>query len=31
MGVRLVLPGSDLSFLQLAAGERAAAMRGFLA
>lgn len=30
MGVRLVLPGSDLSFLQLAAAERAAAMRACL-
>ena len=30
MGVRVVLPGSDLSFLQMAAGERAATMRGFL-
>jgi len=30
MGVRLVLPGSDFSFLQMAAAERAAAMRSFL-
>jgi 2-keto-3-deoxy-L-rhamnonate aldolase RhmA len=30
MGVRLVLPGSDLAFLQMAATERAATMRGFL-
>jgi 2-keto-3-deoxy-L-rhamnonate aldolase RhmA len=30
MGVRLVLPGSDLSMLQSAASETAAAMRGFL-
>jgi 2-keto-3-deoxy-L-rhamnonate aldolase RhmA len=30
MGVRLVLPGSDFSFLQMAAAERAATMRGFL-
>ena len=30
MGVRLVLPGSDLSFLQSAASERAATMRSFL-
>ncbi len=30
MGVRLVLPGSDLSFLQSAASERAAAMRAHL-
>ncbi len=30
MGVRLVLPGSDLSFLQSAASERAAAMRACL-
>ncbi len=30
MGVRLVLPGSDLGFLQSAAGECAAAMRGCL-
>ena len=30
MGVRLVLPGSDLSMMQSAAGETAAAMRGFL-
>jgi 4-hydroxy-2-oxoheptanedioate aldolase len=30
MGVRVVLPGSDLGFLQLAASERAATMRGFL-
>jgi 2-keto-3-deoxy-L-rhamnonate aldolase RhmA len=27
MGVRLVLPGSDLSFMAAAASERAAAMR----
>jgi 2-keto-3-deoxy-L-rhamnonate aldolase RhmA len=30
MGVRLVLPGSDLAFLQMAATERAATMRSFL-
>jgi 2-keto-3-deoxy-L-rhamnonate aldolase RhmA len=30
MGVRLVLPGSDFSFLQMAAAERAATMRSFL-
>jgi 2-keto-3-deoxy-L-rhamnonate aldolase RhmA len=30
MGVRVVLPGSDLSFLQIAAAERAAAMRACL-
>ena len=30
MGVRLVLPGSDLGFLQEAAGAAATAMRGFL-
>jgi 4-hydroxy-2-oxoheptanedioate aldolase len=30
MGVRLVLPGSDLAFLQTAATERAATMRSFL-
>ena len=30
MGVRLVLPGSDLAFLQSAASATAAAMRGFL-
>jgi 2-keto-3-deoxy-L-rhamnonate aldolase RhmA len=30
MGVRLVLPGSDFGFLQIAAAERAATMRGFL-
>jgi 2-keto-3-deoxy-L-rhamnonate aldolase RhmA len=30
MGVRVVLPGSDLGFLQLAATERAATMRSFL-
>jgi len=30
MGVRLVLPGSDLSFLQSAASARAAAMRACL-
>jgi len=30
MGVRLVLPGSDLAFLQSAASERAATMRSFL-
>ena len=30
MGVRLVLPGSDLSFMASAAGECAAAMRAFL-
>jgi len=30
MGVRLVLPGSDLSFMSAAASECAAAMRGFL-
>src|SRR5436190_7378173 len=30
MGVRLVLPGSDLSFMTSAAGECAAAMRAFL-
>ncbi len=30
MGVRLVLPGSDLSFMQSAATERAAAMRACL-
>src|SRR5207248_9488468 len=29
MGVRLVLPGSDLSFMASAAGECAAAMRAF--
>jgi 2-keto-3-deoxy-L-rhamnonate aldolase RhmA len=30
MGVKLVLPGSDLAFLQMAATERAATMRSFL-
>ena len=30
MGVRVVLPGSDFSFLQMAAAERAATMRSFL-
>jgi 2-keto-3-deoxy-L-rhamnonate aldolase RhmA len=30
MGVRLVLPGSDLSFMQTAASATAATMRGFL-
>ena len=30
MGVRLVLPGSDLGFLQSAASATAATMRGFL-
>ena len=30
MGVKLVLPGSDFAFLQMAATERAATMRGFL-
>jgi len=30
MGVKLVLPGSDFSFLQMAAAERAATMRSFL-
>jgi 2-keto-3-deoxy-L-rhamnonate aldolase RhmA len=29
MGVRVVLPGSDFSFLQMAAAERAATMRSF--
>jgi hypothetical protein len=30
MGVRLVLPGSDLSFMASAASECATGMRGFL-
>jgi len=30
MGVRVVLPGSDLSFMQSAAAATAATMRGFL-
>jgi len=30
MGVRVVLPGSDLGFLQAAASATAAQMRGFL-
>jgi 2-keto-3-deoxy-L-rhamnonate aldolase RhmA len=30
IGVRVVLPGSDLGFLQAAASERAATMRSFL-
>jgi len=30
MGVKVVLPGSDFSFLQMAAAERAATMRSFL-